>query len=309
MSRKAKKTADFIVPLCINGLNGRMLRLPAKKLKQREVLLVYGHHASLERFIGMAEALNDFGGVTMPDMPGFGGMDSFYKIGEKPSLDNFADYLAAFIKLRYRSRRFTVIAVSFGFTIVTRMLQKHPDMAKKVDLLVSIIGFTRHDEFTFSRPRYWSYRLAAGVFRRRLPATFFRNIILHPAIISSFYSRTHNAKRKFAQLTPEEHKAAADFETRLWRANDLRTHMDTSVTMLTVDNCQLKVDLPVWHVSVKDDNYFDTHIVEQHMRVIFTDYNEIPIKLTSHSLVALTDKKQAKSLLPARLRALLRAAP
>jgi len=43
--------------------------------------------------------------VTHAGSAGIRGMDSFYKIGRAPTLDAFADYLAAFIKMRYRNRR------------------------------------------------------------------------------------------------------------------------------------------------------------------------------------------------------------
>ncbi len=310
MPKKVEKNlTDFTVPLYMNSLRGRMLRLPPPGRKKREMLLVYGHHASLERFFGLAESLNDFGGVTMPDLPGFGGMDSFYKIGEKPSLDNLADYLAAFVKLRYRNRRFTIVAVSFGFTVVTRMLQKHPDIAKKTDMLVSVVGFTHYEEFTFSRPRYLAYRYAASIFSRRLTSSIFRNIVLHPTVIRHFYPRTHNAKHKFAGLKAEELRALINFEIRLWRRNDTRTHMDTTVTMLTIDNLKQQIDLPVWHMVVKDDNYFDSHVVEQHMHVIFSDYIELPIKLGSHNVSMISDKLKSKTLIPSKLRAALRTDP
>jgi pimeloyl-ACP methyl ester carboxylesterase len=303
--KESKKSADFIVPLYMNGLRGRMLRMPAPKRKKREILLVYGHHASLERVFGLADLLNDYGAVTMPDLPGFGGIDSFYRIGQKPSLDNLADYLAAFVKLRYRNRRFTIVALSFGFAVVTRMLQKHPDIAKKVDLLISIVGFMHYDEFTFSRRRYLFYRYGATLFSRPLTATFFKNVILHPVIIRRFYSRTHNAKHKFAHILPEQRQQMTEFEVYLWRCNDMRTHMDTSITMLTLNNCNQRVDLPVWHLVVESDNYFDNRVVEQHMRVVFSDYTAIPIKLKSHSVSVVADKKSFSPFVPPKLRKLL----
>src|SRR5690349_17907325 len=101
--------AEYIVPLNMNGLKGRLLRLPPKKNKKREILLVYGHHSSLERMYSIAQVLNAYGAVTLPDLPGFGGMDSFYKIKEKPDIDTMADYLASVVKLRYKGRRITIL--------------------------------------------------------------------------------------------------------------------------------------------------------------------------------------------------------
>ncbi len=308
-ANKQHRPSDYIDSLYINGMQGRMLRMRPPKGKKREFLLIYGHHASLERLFGLAQSLNDYGGVTMPDLPGFGGMQSFYKIGEKPTLDNLADYLAAFVKLRYRNRRFSIAAVSFGFVVVTRMLQKYPDIAKRVDLLVSIVGFAHRDEFTFSRPRYLFYRYGASFFSHRLPAIFFRNVILHPSVLRTFYSRTHNAKHKFANVAAEELRQITDFEIYLWHCNDVRTYMHTTVSLLTIDNCRVKVDLPVWHVSVKEDNYFDNRIIEQHMKVIFNDFHDLPAKLDSHSISIIADKKASAPFIPTKLRNLLRQEP
>lgn len=280
-----------------------MLRLPPKKkTKRREILLIYGHHASLERMYGAAEVLNDYGAVTVPDLPGFGGMDSFYKIGEKPDMDTMADYLATFIKLRYRNRRITIAGVSYGFTIITRMLQRYPDIAKKVDLLVSIVGFAHHEDFRFSANRMLGYKLGAKVFSYRLPAFIFRSVALHPAVLRRFYARTHNAKHKFEGMKDEERRALTEFEVHLWRVNDLRTYMKTSVEFLTLNNCHKQVDLPVWHIGLEEDNYFDLHLVEQHMRVIFNDFEFVKATFDRHMPTVIAGKKESAGLVPRKIR-------
>ena len=124
MSKTAGKVpADYILPLHMNGLSGRMLRIEPPKNTKLEILFIYGHHASLERYFGVGELMNRHGGLTVPDLPGFGGMDPFYKIGEKPTLDNYADYLASIINLRFKNKRFIVAGYSLGVVIITRMLQ------------------------------------------------------------------------------------------------------------------------------------------------------------------------------------------
>ncbi len=170
-------TQDHIQPLNMNGLTGRMLYMPAPKNKKRHILLIYGHHSSLERMYGVAEDLNQYGSITMPDLPGFGGMDAFYKAGLKPTLDNFADYLAAFIKLRFKDKKITIAGMSFGFVIATRMLQKYPKLTTKVDLMISVVGFCHHDDIIFTRPRFLFYRYTAAFFDHRLTAPFFHNVV------------------------------------------------------------------------------------------------------------------------------------
>jgi pimeloyl-ACP methyl ester carboxylesterase len=302
-----KDIADYIAPLNINGLEGRMLRVPAPKGKSAELLFVYGHHSTLERWWGLMQVLNRYGAVTMPDLPGFGGMDSFYKIGKKPTIDNLADYLAAFIKLRYRRRKVAIAGMSFGFVIVTRMLQRYPELLKKVTLLVSIVGFAHKDDFTFSKPRYYFYLGSTHVLSHRLPAAIFRHTALNTVILRTFYGHTHNAKNKFAEATTKaDYKRLMDMEVRLWHDNDVRTWAFTSTQFLTFDNCKVQVKQPVWHVSAEADHYFDNHLVEQHMRVIFSDFHKAPINVKNHAPSVIADAKTAAALVPPSLRRALR---
>lgn len=303
--KKERRPAEFIVPLEMNGLNGRMLHLPAPKNHSREILFVYGHHSTLERWWGVVQDLNRYGAVTMPDLPGFGGMESFYKMGERPTIDAMADYLAAFIKMRYKRRRFSVAGLSFGFVVVTRMLQRYPELAKKVDILVSVVGFAHEDDFIFTKPRMLTYRSGARFFSWLLPSIFFRNVLLHPLALRAVYARTYNARQKFESVDASKRKQIMDFEIHLWHQNDVRTHMATSAEFLRLDNCQRRVDVPVHHVSVKADRYFNNHMVEQHLQVIFSDFTGYESKMDNHAPSIIADVKTAAPLLPKKLRKLL----
>lgn len=305
MAKHQQNPADYIVPLNMNGLQGRMLHIPAPKNKKREILLVYGHHSSLERWFGLAKVLNRYGAVTMPDLPGFGGMDSLYQIGQRPSIDNLADYLAAFVKMRYKRKRVTIVGMSFGFVIATRMLQRFPDLVKKVDLLVSLVGFAHKDDFIFGRSRYWLYRLGASFFALPGAASFFRAVALHPTVLRTVYGKTHNAKKKFADLDAGEFKQMMEVEIWLWRNNDVRTYMYTTVQFLKFDNCQSQVPLPVWHVGTENDHFFDNQLVEQHMRIIFSDFHGMRINLTKHAPTVIATAKEAAPFVPAKLRQIL----
>lgn len=308
VKHEPKNVADYIMPLNMNGLQGRMLYMPAPKNKKREILFIYGHHSTLERWWGVVQDLNQYGTVTVPDMPGFGGMESFYKIGRAPTVDNLADYLAAFIKMRYKRKKVTIAGLSFGFVVVTRMLQRYPDLVNKVDLLISVVGFAHKDDFTFSKPRMFIYRWGSRFFSRKLPAIFFRNVLLHPWVLKLAYSHTRNARQKFQNLDRAEHKEIMAFEVHLWHSNDVRTHMKTTVEFLSLDNCHKQVKLPVHHVSVKADNYFDNFRVEQHMKVIFTKFSEYPANMDNHAPSVIADAKTAAPMWPPKVRTLLRRA-
>lgn len=292
----------YVVPLNMNKLRGRMLKLPAKRGKKREILLVYGHHSSLERMYSVAQVLSEYGAVTVPDLPGFGGMDSFYKIHEKPDMDTMADYLASFIKLRYKNRRITIAGVSYGFTVVTRMLQRYPEIAKKVDLLVSVVGFVHHEDFIFTPARKGFYKWGSRLFSLYLTSIFFKNVFLHPAVLRRLYAKTHNAKHKFEGLNEEEKHAMTEFEVHLWRINDVRTYMRTSYEFLRLDNCKKQVDVAVWHIGTETDNYFDHNLVEQHMQVVFGDYTYIKAGFKKHMPNIIAGKKEMAKLFPRKLR-------
>ena len=299
--------ADFIVPLNINGLDGRMLHLPAPKDNNKEILFVYGHHSSLERWWGLMQVLNHYAAVTMPDLPGFGGMDSFYKIGKKPTIDNLADYLAAFIKLRYKRKKVILAGMSFGFVVATRMLQRYPELTKKVTMLVSIVGFAHHDDFTFSKPRYLFYLNGTRLMVHRPFSTFFRYVGLNSHVLRTVYARTHNAKDKFANAkTKEDFEALMKVEIGLWQDNDVRTYMLTTTEFLQLDNCQQQIDLPVWHVTAQVDRYFDHRIVEQHLNIIFNDVKLLQTKLDNHAPSVLSTEKMAAPLVPLGLRRALK---
>lgn len=309
MTKKSdRQPKDYIVPLNINGLEGRMLRLPGDiKYRHREFLFVYGHHSSLERWWGVMLTFSHYGTVTMPDLPGFGGMDSFYKIEKKPTIDNLAVYLATFIKMRYpKKKRFTIIGMSFGFVIATRMLQLYPEIGKKVDLVISLVGFAHHDDFIFSKTRYIMYLLGAKIFSHSIPAELFRNIGLSPVVLRTVYAHTHNAKNKFAHTTSQdEFNYLMDIEIGLWHDNDVRTYMFTTTEFLTFDNCTKQIHIPLWHVSAQADHFFDNNIVEQHLRIIYDDLHCEKANLTTHAPSVIADEATASILVPKGLKHLL----
>lgn len=307
MPHKSNNPADYIVPININGLNGRMLHIPAPRNKTSDILFVYGHHSSLERWWGLMQVLNRYAAVTMPDLPGFGGMDSFYKVGKKPTIDNLADYLATFIKLRYKRKKFVLAGMSFGFVIATRMLQRYPELTDKVVLLVSIVGFAHKDDFTFSKPRYQFYLQATRILSHRPFSTVFRYTALNPWVLRKAYARTNNAKYKFAEAKDvETFNHLMDVEIGLWHDNEVRTYMHTSAEFLQLDNCKVRVNLPLWHVSAKADHFFDNRLVEQHLRVIYKKFNKVDIDIKAHAPSVIADAKAAAPMIPPKLRRVLR---
>lgn len=304
-----KTTSPLIEPLTMNGLDGRMLSMPAKRPKKREIMLIYGQHASIERMYSLAEELSRYGNVTLPDLPGFGGMQPLYKIGETPDLDTMADYLAAFVKLRYNRKRVTILGISYGFIVATRMLQKYPELARKVDLLVSIVGFVHYDDFKFKPEHLRLMRAGTRLFSYRLPAAILKYVFLRGPFIRLAYRLVADKHAKLKDADTAERKRRVNFEIILWKINDIRTYMDTINGMLFLDLCNKQVRLPVYHVSVDGDQYFDNYKVEQHMRVIFQDFKEFKAVLGAHMPTIVATSAEVAPLIPSGLRRLLAKAP
>ena len=304
-----KTASPLIEPLTMNGLDGRMLSMPAKKSKKREIMLIYGQHASIERMYSLAEELSRYGNVTLPDLPGFGGMQPLYRIGETPDLDTMADYLAAFVKLRYNRKRVTILGISYGFIVATRMLQKYPELARKVDLLVSIVGFVHYDDFKFKPEHLRLMRAGTRLFSYRLPAAILKHVFLRGPFIRLSYRLVADKHAKLKDADKTERKRRVDFEIILWKINDIRTYMDTINGMLFLDLCNKQVRLPVYHVSVDGDQYFDNYKVEQHMRVIFQDFKEFKAILGAHMPTIVATSAEVAPLIPSGLRRLLAKAP
>lgn len=302
MGNKALNLDNYIVEINMHGMKGRMLRAPAAKKKNREILVVYGHHALIERWVGFVENLQDYGPVTMVDLPGFGGMDSFYKIGQKPDLDTMADYLAAFIKMKYRRKRITIVGISYGFVVVTRMLQRNPELAKKVDLVVSMVGFMHRDDFLFKTLQRKFFVKATKVLATRPVPFLIRYLALNKFIIKNVYMRSPLGKRRFLEMDTAAFNMLMDFEVKLWQVNDVRTHWATTSEFLDLDNCQKKINLPVWHVAANNEYYFDNYNVEQHMRVVFSDYTQVIMKTHAHTPSIMADKKEMAVMLPPKLK-------
>lgn len=308
MAKNAQSFGDYIEDINMNGMQGRMLRLPSShKTRNREILMIYGHHASIERMQGLAEELSKYGNVTVPDLPGLGGMDSFYKIGKKPTLDNMADYLASFVRMRYKRKKVAILAMSFGFIVATRMLQRHPSLIKKVDLLVSIVGFVHYQDFRYNPKTYNMLRWGSSLLSRRTPSWIIQNLLLRGPIIRATYNAVADKHVKMKDASDAERNKRINFEIILWKINDIRTYMDNGITMLTLDLCNQRVNMPVYHVAVADDRYFDNQVVEQHLNVIFSEVYIVPSKMDGHAPTVVATAKEAAPFIPNKIRRLLSA--
>lgn len=304
--KKAFNLNDYIEDIEINGMRGRMVNAPAlnPKAKNVNILFVHGHHSSLERLAGVAELLTEYGNFCLPDMPGFGGMEHLYKVGLKPSIENLADYMAAFIKLQYGSRKKVVlVGYSMGFLVVTRMLQKYPELNKQIVDIMAIAGFVHRDDLKFTAARRRFYVVSAHIMGSRPVSWFMRELFMRKWFLGTIYTRLHNAKDKFAGLSSDDLKRMVNFEVKLWRINHVPTWCYTSREMLKAD---LVTDAPhipqnLIMVTIGKDRYFDNASTEQHMRIIFNKVKVLESEEENHGGSVVANAKDARVFMPKEL--------
>lgn len=261
--------AQFIAPLNMNGLQGRMMVAPALKNRRRDILVVSGHHTKLEQWWDLVQKLQAYGTVTMPDLPGFGGMQSFRRIGKQPTVDNYADYLSAFVKMRYKHRRVTIIGVSFGFVVVTRMLQRYPELVGRVDILVSLAGFVHRDDFLITAGQRRILGVVARLISVRPLAWMLRHTVFALPKTYGLYDKLPVGQRRLLSMDSfaEYHPIAS--EKMLWRLNDLSSHWRVISSCMQIDNCHKKIDLPLWHICTQQGGFIDESVTKQHILIIY----------------------------------------
>ena len=85
--------------------------------------------------------------------------------------------------------------------------------------------------------------------------------------------------------------------------------MDTAVSMFKMDLLQPAVDLPVYHIGVAEDRYFDNHIVEQHLNIVYNKVTMINTSFKNHGPTVIADAKAASAFIPPKLKRLLAQQP
>jgi len=292
----AASTTEHIRDIDMNGLVGRMVHIIGRTSSQREILFVYDLQSSLEQWLPLLHYLSKFANVTAVDLPGCGGMTRFYSVHQKPTITAYADYLASFMRLKFRRKQVVVVGVGFVFVAVTRMLQRFPALRGNVKLLVSIAGFTRFDDVV-KRPRVRRiqtvlYGIGGWRPAARAVQTACDNRYLLPRLLAHD-SRVVTTSDAIAQQALVAALAAQ------WRQSDLATRLALAHELLHFDNCTIRISLPIVHIALTGDPTFDHRRVEGHLQVISEDVTVHPVPFTAAELINVNDKRAAQLIPPA----------
>ena len=286
-----KFPVKYSIPLYMNRLQGRMLFLPSKARPDQNILIVYDRFHSLEKIWPLAKAYAKYGNVAVTDLPGFGGMESFYKIHDKPSTDRLADYLAAFIKLRYKRKQVVIVGIGFGFVIVTRMLQRYPDLRSRTKCVVNIHGHTHHSDFKMGPIRKGLMSLGGRLGSTKSISFFIRLGSLQNAI-------------NIQNASPDTVKSILTNMPNTWLKQGLRTYYATIPERVGVNNTEKTLKIPLWNLQLTDQNDYDMHTHQQHLQVVYSEYHELDVNLSPSELHQI-DTKVATKLIPSHLKHML----
>lgn len=298
---------DQLEPLSVDGLNGRLLKIPAVHGSDQQILLIYGIHSSHERMYTMAKFLSNYGTVTLPDLPGIGGMDSFYMRSRRPSIDLYADYLYTFLKIRGLNQNVKVVAMSFGFLVVTRMLQRHPDSRTWFESVISFVGFGRSTDFkNIASQRRWAVpisRLAAT----RSGSWIISTLIFNPLALRVMFALFRLFNPKYKQVEPAARRESQQMELDLWQRNDARTRFAIYVMFFTFDLTlgQPSLPLPLHDMTTPQDQYFDSRRVNESLKLLYRQVSISQANLALHAPSIIGDVDEVAQVFSAEAKAIL----
>ncbi|MGH7241654.1 MAG: alpha/beta hydrolase, partial [Candidatus Saccharimonadales bacterium] len=289
-------------------LKGRVLTIPNTQ-KERRILLIYGLHASLERMAGIAHYMSRYGTVTVPDLPGFGGMQPFYAINQEPTFEAMADYMAEFVRSHYGKKRFTIVGLSLGFIVATRMLQKYPELREQVELTISIVGLLSKYDIAYGQKTRVSLGAISGFCARKLPSKFIQHVILRRSAIRVTYLVIEELLMKKILQRPmedseEERRRRIDFEIELWEINDIRTYMKMVNLIMKLEPGDY-VGLPIYHIVLDNDHLLNNAVTKQSMEKVYSKVQIFKAVGAAHAPSVLATAEDTERYVPIELRELL----
>jgi hypothetical protein len=305
MDEITQKFGDKIKQFNINGLEGRMLELPAKYTakNRNNFLLIQGMHGSIERYVGLIEYLSNYGSVTVVDAPGFGGMQSFYSIGLDASLNRYGDYLATLIKWRFKKKHYILVSYSISFVFITRMLQKYPSMKSQISRVIALGAFADSSDFHEVWYKQDAIKVASAIASYRTGAMIIRATLLSTPMLKLIYR--FNLKNN--HLSKIERREMADIEIYLWRLNDLRTQGSTMYQIHTFKMLPIKIDIGIEMVVTSHDRWIDSDSARKNLGQIYHNINVHHSSTRMHGITIIDNEADVARFVPESFATMLEA--
>lgn len=204
--------------------------------------------------------------------------------------------------MHYKNKRFNIIGMSYGFLVVTKMLQKYPDIARQTYVVFSLVGFSHKDDFKLSKRFYNNLLYGSKLGKTRLISVILKHLVLNKSIITTAYNLNADKHVKLKDANKQERAKRINFEVYLWKVNDIRTYFFTTDEFLRVNLTNNKVNNNLHHVHVVGDQYFDEQQVTKHLNQI---YNQVVVhvaKLPNHAPTVVSDEQEANKIVTPSLK-------
>ena len=282
-SRLLRTPNKYIMPLNVNTLRGNLFFKKHRSLSNKHILYIPDLQSNINLNYNIIQSLSNYGSVTSVDLPGIGGMESFYKIERKPTIEHYADYLASLIRLRYKNKKIILSGQGFGLIVITSMLQRYPIIAEQTKLIVSINGVARFDDYIADRRTRIMYSALGSI-------NFLSNLITSLGLKNYFLEIGYSSKFEKNDISKELISSDSRFLNKSLHKNDLATHLFLLKEISKFDNCNNKrLDIPLWNIILKD-TMIDKKVNEQHMKIIFKKYYQSSPKISHYDLFISNDK-------------------
>lgn len=225
-------TSKYIIKqLTINGLSGRYLS-PSRRAGKNIFLIVGDYKSSIEGLRPIVDLLSKRADVYGFDLPGIGGMESFYRVSRTPTLDNYADYLQSVIKLKFRGKRIVLVGVGSGFAVVTMYLQKTKTSNANIKSVINFGGISHH----FDAPTAKFEVLATGIVAKLASFVVFRFPL--------------------------------EFISKIFNTKNLPTTVYLKSQLFKLDLCNRQIDKSLTAYRPKD-NKVDEKLWAEHLRIAY----------------------------------------
>lgn len=301
---------EYLSPINIGGLRGRLLTLPARKEadEHKTILLLPGIHSSQERMYSNAQFYSRYGRVLVPDLPGFGGMDSFFTIGADPDIDTFADYIYTFIRIhKLDKKQIRIVAMSFGFMIATRLLQKHPELVENVEFVVSFVGFGRTSDFEYKPMKNGIVKAAIKFGSTRNGSVIVRTLVFNKLSLRLMFASFRLFNPKYMIDDRDKRRASTEMELDLWTKNDTRTRFYTwgILTDFDLTKGQKPIDLDEHNLTTKKDQYVNAERVRKTMRKLYKRNHDHLLSTSLHAPSVIGTEDDVAKSIPSSLKKVL----
>jgi hypothetical protein len=286
--RIIKFPKKHIFTLNVNGLRGRMFYMENKNTNKK-ILYIPDLLSNLDLSWNIINLFHHYGSVTAIDMPGIGNMESFSHINKKPSLDNYADYIASIIKLRYKNKKFTIVANGFGFIVLTRALQKYDDLSNNISLIISINGITKSDSLKISNLKKIILKITRNL-------SIFQRIVNKNLYFNSFITSINGLD----SISKSMNKTDQKYFIKKLHTNDLTNYLKCLKILLNVDNCYKRVNIHLWNILL-NDSVINSDVNEQLLKITYSNVNQIRPDVSFIDLIASPNKHLSK-IIPYKLK-------